>query len=181
VRNILPRHTIPTDILNRAEARIKECFEIATKKLSSKISPPVFEGVEFFSGSQTAGYVIPSRTNKVFLNLELFTKNESHFKSQTIPHEVAHIFADYLNDSRGVVETAHGQTWKRIMQQIFQLTPIRCHSYDTTGIGRTRKLFRYICSCRKIDVGAHRHKKMSLGAKYHCTKCKKTLVFLSEL
>ena len=158
-----------------AESRVQECLQIASKK--TKISFK-FEGVKFFNKSQAAGYVIPSRGNVVHLNMDLLKKNQDTFINKIIPHEVAHLVASTINPSD---TSHHGPTWKRVMQGVFNLEPIRCHDMDTTGIGRNVKRFVYICSCQKHTIGSTRHNKITTGAKYHCGACKKELVFLKSL
>lgn len=172
--NILPQEIIPKDIESRAINRVKECFQIAKKQTRT---PFRFEGVKFFSRSSTAGYVIPVRDNVVYLNFELFKRNEKEFMSTIIPHEVAHIVADKLHPS--FRRKPHSIAWKNVMREVFNLKPERCHKLNTDGIGVKRKKFLYICSCAKHTIGETRHKKISQsGKKYVCNACKKELVFL---
>jgi predicted SprT family Zn-dependent metalloprotease len=174
-------NTCLAENFRRAENRTRECFDIARAKLRNLPNLPSYKGISLFRGSKTAGYVIPSKSSLVYLNRDLLINNEDNFLKTIIPHEVAHVFADYLNDRRKVIQGAHGQTWKNVMQNIFHLKPIRCHNMDTDGLGRSTKKYKYICSCRKIEVGIRVHSKISCGHRYNCKKCKKELVFLSEV
>jgi SprT protein len=171
----------PRTTIEKALERTRECFDIASAKLSHLGQLPRYEGIQLFKKSRTAGYVIPSKSNIVYLNQELLLQNEQNFLSTIIPHEVAHLFADRLNDKRGITEGPHGNAWKFVMRNVFKLAPIRCHNMQTDGIGKKIKKYRYICSCQKIDVGPKVHNKISCGAKYTCKKCKKSLVFLNDL
>lgn len=154
-----------------AVKRVKECFRTAEKKTKNKFR---FDGVKFFSRSTDAGFVIAKNDNVVYLNLELFQKNQKTFLDTIIPHEVAHIVACRLNPK----DTYHGKTWKSVMQDVFSLPPERCHTMNTRGLGRNVKHFVYICACKKHLVSSVRHKKIAQGKKYVCLSCKKQLVFL---
>jgi SprT protein len=171
----------PHTTMDRAIDRTIECFEIATAKLAHLGRLPKYEGISLFKRSRVAGYVIPTKSNKVYLNRDLLLKNEENFLSTIIPHEVAHLFADRMNEKNENTEGPHGNAWKFVMQKVFNLEPIRCHNMDTNGIGKRVPKYRYICSCQKIDVGPKVHKKICHGAKYNCKKCKKSLVFLNDL
>jgi SprT protein len=173
--NIVSPHLVPCQIKDFAEENVKKAFEVASSKLNVKLK---FEGVKFFNKSTTAGYVIPSTDNLVYLNLELLKKNPDHFEKDTIPHEVAHLFARKIQLTN---EGHHGRTWKFVMKNVYGLEPIRCHSLDTQGIGKKTKKFKYICNCKKHIVGSVRHNKMRSGkSSYRCASCLKTLTFLSK-
>jgi SprT protein len=173
--NIVSPHLVPKDIREFAEKNIKKALLVGASKLNIALE---FEGVEFFKKSTTAGYVTPSKGNLVYLNLDLLKRNPNHFEKDTIPHEVAHLFASKIQP-RG--EGCHGLTWKRVMKNVYGLDPIRCHSLDTNGIGKRVNKFKYICNCRKHIVGSVRHNKIQSGkASYRCASCLKTLTFLSK-
>lgn len=173
----MPTIIPPSEIKAAAERRVMECLEIA--KLKAGISLK-YDGVIFFDNSRAAGYVYPTRSNVVYLNLPLMMRNEKDFLEDTIPHEVAHLVARAIQVKSGRVEGAHGKTWKAVMSRVYGLNPVRCHSYEVSGIGRKTKTYKYICSCKKFEVGSVRHNKMMKGAKYTCKLCKKHLVFLCE-
>lgn len=172
--NILPPSEVPAIPARIATSRVKDCFRIAEKKTKIKFR---FDGVQFFSQSTDAGYVIATENNVVYLNLELFQRNTKTFLDTIIPHEVAHIVARAINPK----ETYHGKTWKSVMQDVFSLPPERCHTMNTNGLGRNVKHFVYICACTKHTIGSIRHKKILKGKKYVCKSCKKQLVFLKEI
>jgi len=176
--NLVSPQLVPSDIMEFAEHNVKKALAIGASKLNINIP---FEGVKFFKKSRTAGYVMPMQSSVVYLNLELVKQNRHHFENDTIPHEVAHLFARkfQIHNNLGI-EGAHGRTWKMVMRRVYGLQPTRCHSLDTAGIGKNVKQFKYICSCTKHSLGQVRHNKIQKGVKYNCKKCKKHLVFLSE-
>lgn len=171
--NLLCDSVVPRHVREFAESNVKKALAIGAMKLNIFIP---FQGVKFFNKSKTAGYVFSGDNSIVYLNLELLKKNSEYFANDTIPHEVAHLFAYRLNKR----EAHHGKTWKKIMQNVFGLEPKRCHDLDTTGVGRDTQSFKYICACKKHIVGKIRHNKMEKGAKYRCASCYKTLTFLSK-
>jgi SprT protein len=172
--NILPPHLVPKDIDIKISCRVVDCLEVGAEKTRKSLR---FDGIKFFHRSSTAGYVVPSRDNAVYINLELYKKNPDVFLSEIIPHEVAHLFASKIAPK----ENFHGVTWKKVMKNIFGLDPIRCHRMDVEGVGLKRQKFLYVCNCMKHQVGAIKHKKIKNGTKYGCVHCKKELVFLSEV
>jgi SprT protein len=175
--NIIPPQLVPPDVKVFAESNVKKALDIGFSKL--KVNIP-FEGVKFFKKSRAAGYVVPSQNNVVYLNLELLKRNMEHFERDTIPHEVAHLLAHRLNNNPR--EGHHGKTWKTIMSNVFGVDPCRCHSLDTTGVGRKTKKFKYICACKKHLLSLQAHKKIENQSYiFRCRDCKKTLTFLSEL
>lgn len=178
--NLVSPLLVPSDIREFAENNVKKALAIGASKLNIHIP---FEGVQFFKKSRTAGYVQPMTSSLVYLNLELVKQNRQHFEKDTIPHEVAHLFARKLQVLNNLpAEGAHGKTWKMIMRRVYGLEPTRCHSLDTTGIGKKVSKYRYICSCMKHSVSAVSHKKVQAGEKsYRCGKCYKTLTFLSKI
>jgi SprT protein len=125
---MLPDHTIPRDLIEEAEKNVKKKLDKANAILSMNLR---FEGVKFFSRSKMAGYVIPSQDNIVYLNLDLFKANFPQFVKDTIPHEVAHLFAYSLVGRR---EGHHGPTWKNVMRNVFRAEPNRTHSFDLSVV-----------------------------------------------
>jgi SprT protein len=173
--NIVSPQLVPRNVTEFAEENVKKTLFIGASTLNIVIP---FEGVKFFNKSTTAGYVLPSKGNLVYLNLELLKRNPDHFAKDTIPHEVAHLFANKLK-AKG--EGHHGATWKMVMRLVYGLEPIRCHNLDTKGVGKKTNKFKYICNCRKHLLGSVRHNKIQSGkSSYRCCSCKSSLTFLSK-
>lgn len=176
--NLVSPQLVPQDIRQFAEENVKKALAIGASKLNINIP---FEGVQFFKKSRTAGYVKPMQSSVVYLNLELVKRNLHHFEKDTIPHEVAHLFARKLQIHNNLsIEGAHGRTWKMVMKKVYGLQPVRCHSLNTDGIGKSVKKYKYVCSCKKHEIGQVRHNKIQKGTKYICKNCKKHLVFLCD-
>jgi SprT protein len=131
------------------------------------------EPLVFFNQSRTAGYVWPSRySNRIFLNWPLFQANTEDFCNRTIPHEVAHLFQNFLKPT----DSKHGPVWKSLMRKI-GLEPTRCHSYDTTICARDES-FTYICTCRKHRISKIIHNKMIKGQQRRCKHCRTYVTYL---
>jgi SprT protein len=110
--------------------------------------------------------------NFIKLNRYIFEKQKADFIKRTLPHEVAHLAAFRVFRDRG-----HGEGWKKVMRD-FGLEPIRCHNYDVGGLKQTRTKFTYACACQKHEVGSAIHRRVSIGVKYECKKCKTAIKFV---
>jgi SprT protein len=178
--NLVSPQLVPLELQELAEENVKKALTLGTSKLNVHIS---FEGVRFFNKSRTAGYIVSFHGGMVYLNIDLFKRNREHFIKDTIPHEVAHLIADKINlDNHSMMEGAHGKTWKMVMRKVYGLEPTRCHSLDTTGIGKKVSKYRYICKCMKHTLGQPSHNKVQKGQKaFRCAKCYDTLTFLSKI
>ena len=101
-------------------------------------------------------------------NLILATNNLSEFLARTVPHEIAHLYQTKIYP----LSDPHGKEWKRIMR-LGGYAPVRCHSYDTSGL--TTYKHTYVCNCpnRTHMLSTVRHNKVVRGvANYTCTICK---------
>ena len=178
--NLVSPQLVPSEIMAFAENNVKKALAVGASKLNINIP---FEGVQFFKKSRTAGYVKPMQGSVVYLNLELVKQNRQHFEKDTIPHEVAHLFARKFQVVNNLpVENSHGKTWKMVMRRVYGLQPTRCHSLDTAGIGKYVSSFRYICNCKKHEFTAIRHNKVQSGKQhYRCGSCHSRLTFLSKI
>lgn len=177
MKDLLPYQAIPFDLVLAAEANIIKNLDKGNKALGLSLS---FEGVKFFRKSKTAGYVIPNQDNIVYLNIDLFKTNFAHFVNDTIPHEVAHLFACHLNKKLKIKEGVHGLTWKTIMKKVYNIEPKRCHDLDVSLVELPKSKFKYICLCKKHLVGKKVHNNIQKGCVYNCRKCKSSLTFLSK-
>lgn len=174
--NLIQPHLVPSSIQEFAEYNVKKALAIGAEKLNIHIP---FEGVRFFQKSKTAGYVFPMSNSIVYLNLELLKQNQEDFEKDTIPHEVAHLFARKFQIKNNLTpEGAHGKTWKMVMKKVYGLEPTRCHHMDTTGVGRKVSKYRYICRCKKHEISCRIHNRIKSGKIYACRKCKSSLTFL---
>lgn len=109
--------------------------------------------------------------SRITFNVGLLTENKDTF-DQIIGHEVAHIVAFDLYKERG-----HGAGWKHVMRS-FNLTPDRCHDYDTVSVASNRSIkYEYSCGCKDVThrVGAIIHTKIQDGQERTCRKCKQVV------
>lgn len=104
-------------------------------------------------------------------NLELAHRNIDTFLKRTVPHEVAHL----LQFMRNPNSKPHGHEWDFFCRLLTGSTMPRCHSYDTTGIKRTRKVtrpYKYVCNCERPHMlTSIKHKRILDGVGYRCVKC----------
>lgn len=179
MKALLSTTLIPSNIVNAAENCVLKSLDIGKRALNIEIP---FEGVQFFHKSSTAGYVIPARSNIVYLNYDFLKNNLGYFLQQTIPHEVAHLFARAIQAKKRQMEGPHGKTWKWIMRHVYGLDPMRTHDLDLTQSPSSRKKVKYICNCKKHLLTEACHKKVQKGIKnYRCVECKSSLTFLSKI
>jgi SprT protein len=155
---------------NELQAKIEEEAKLwyALAQDHYKVEMPELK-IDFSLRGKVAGQ---AWTNdfKLRFNMHLAMGNQEHFLKTTVPHEVAHIVADYVYKRR----CNHGVYWQSVMNT-FNVPASRCHSYDTTGISTGLKKFSYACeNCgNKFGVGAKVHGKIQAGAGYRC-RCSRT-------
>jgi SprT protein len=178
VKQLIPTASVPSHLVSIAEKRTKQALEIGKRKLNIEIP---FEGVQFFHKSATAGFVMPMKNNVVYLNRDLLESNIPHFVDNTIPHEVAHLFAFAVAMKQKRLEPAHGKTWKKVMRNVYGLEPEVFHKLDTSISPTGRKKYKYICRCQKHLVGSRVHNRIETGSIYKCRYCKTDLTFLSKI
>jgi SprT protein len=153
--------------------RISECAAIFKK--STGVDVPIPE-IGYDQHGRIAGMAYGSR--RIDFNPDLFANNESHFVKQTVPHEFAHICADYF-----YVKTlkqsisSHGVEWKNVMR-LFKCKPDRCHSYDTSEVHQKRDMTKhlYTCTCKHLHFLSP--KKAAIAHRFTCKKCHGSLVFV---
>ena len=79
--------------------------------------------------------------NLIRLNLTFLVENEKDFLASTVPHEVAHLVAHYVYDSKpmnGKKVRPHGKEWKEVMG-VLSLEPKVKHTYDLTSLDLHKK------------------------------------------
>jgi SprT protein len=159
------------DIQDLLTEKTKKCFDLANQKLSRSYGYP---RVDFDLRGTTAG-VAYTLSNIIKYNLGIAKENLEHFLNTTVPHEVAHIIADRYFGVRCV----HGQKWKMIMRNVFNLEPKRCHSYNVQNHRvRKTKLYLYPCACScGCKVGAKHHNMIQKKVGFFtCRRCRSKLV-----
>ena len=112
---------------------------------------------------------------KLSFNMILCRDNTEEFLRRTVPHEVAHIVAEFLYGS-SLKKINHGQAWKMVMQS-FGLEPERCHQYDVSGVLKAGSYHKAKCDCRVIMLSTTRKNRILQGkASYSCDSCKGKIV-----
>lgn len=159
-----------TDIKNRILAEVQKYREIAvTKGYHLPVVP-----IDFKLRGGVAGRAWHSRVTgkpiKLQFNLELAARHPEEFLKRTVPHECAHM----LQFQRNPRSKSHGAEWDFFCRLLTGSTMPRCHSYDTTGIKRTRKVQRikYVCDCKEHNVSSTIHNRIKAGRTYTCLDCK---------
>ncbi len=124
---------------------------------------------------QTAGMVkfLADGAIQIRYNRKLLEKNQLRYLAQTLPHEVAHIVA---RAQHGRQVRPHGHEWRSVMV-FFGAEPLRCHSYDVSGITlRKLKRFNYKCQCKNHQLTTIRHNRVRRGQTYICRSCATALI-----
>ncbi|UHD16648.1 SprT family zinc-dependent metalloprotease [Thiocapsa bogorovii] len=106
-------------------------------------------------------------------NATLLSMHETHFVSETVAHEVAHVVAFVKHGPR---IRPHGPEWQAVMRH-FGVEPSRCHRYDVSRL-RTRSLqrFLYRCDCGTHEISSIRHNRICReGTVYLCRRCRQPL------
>lgn len=135
--------------------------------------------VTFDLRGTTAG-VAYSRSGRIKINMGLYRENVADFRTDTIPHEVAHVVAYHVHRGRRI--KPHGREWQGIMR-FFGLDPKRCHNYDTTGHKtRTERKVPVSCGCgRWTELGIRRAKRaIRAGGNYGCPYCKQPILIRED-
>lgn len=111
------------------------------------------------------------REGKIRLNRALLLREADKFIDRTPGHEAAHLVTRHVY---GPFVKPHGAEWRTVMIRL-GMKPERCHSYDVTGIAGTRRHYSLFCACMEHKVGAKIARKVEMGARYTCRKCKEPI------
>jgi len=88
----------------------------------------------------------------------------------TVVHELAHLAAFHLYDSRG-----HDAAWRGMMERM-GIPPRRTHDLDITGLPGVQRRWRYRCGCGEVQLSTTRHNRILRGTQiYRCTRCHRQL------
>ena len=112
------------------------------KKFGTKLDHPK---VSYDLKGLTAGQAICSE-NKIRLNLQAFEIECEDMMENTVPHELAHLYA-HKHFGRGI--KSHGGQWKSVMRAL-GIKPERCHSYALRKARKHRRFSRHCGKCGHI-------------------------------
>lgn len=82
------------------------------------------------------------RLNRIRYNLTFLVENEKEFLATTVPHEVAHLVAHHVYDSKpmnGKKVRPHGKEWIEVMG-VLGVEPRVKHTYDLTSLDLHKKV-----------------------------------------
>ncbi len=116
----------------KVEAAVEAAFKKCEKHYKQKFKRPEIR----YNIRNTNGGEAWHRRNLIRLNLTFLVENEETFLATTVPHEVAHLVAHYVYDSKpmnGKKVRPHGKEWKEVMV-VLGLEPKTKHSYDITSL-----------------------------------------------
>lgn len=165
--------------LENAKKDLRESVSLWTAKANevfgaSKSIPTIDFGIR----GVVAGRAFFSRW-AIALNIELYLRHPEDFKNRTVPHEIAHLYNNFLNRTWGFRLKPHGKEWKRTMVKMGVKDTSRCHNYDTMGIKRVRERpFVYKCNCRTFNLTRLIHNKIMMGQSRYCPKCKHNVSYV---
>jgi SprT protein len=154
----------------RVNNKISDCINKLEEKFGTKLRFPT---IGFDIRGQVAGYAYWSK-NKIRLNLKAFELEPEDMIENTVPHELAHLYARRHFGHR---IKPHGNEWKTVMRAL-GIEAKRCHSY-ALPMARSHK--KYSVHCEKCNFGFEltkiRINKMRKGTNYRHRKCGGKLVF----
>ncbi|WP_028696930.1 SprT family zinc-dependent metalloprotease [Pseudomonas cremoricolorata] len=153
--------------------RVEACYAQAEAFFKRPFTRPE---VSFKLRGQKAG-VAHLYDNLLRFNLQLYQANREDFLRQTVPHEVAHLVAHQLF---GAGIQAHGEEWQLIMRGVYELPPLRCHSYAVQRREVTRYIYRCPCPDSDFPFTAQRHTLVRQGRRYLCKRCRQVLKYSGQ-
>jgi SprT protein len=162
----------PADNFRKAEDKMVECFLIAQNHFNRTFNLPqiVFDLI-----GRCAGYAYYSE-NKIRINPILLNQNSEVVINNTVPHEAAHLIAVTVF---GIGARGHGFYWKKIMRNVFNLVPDRCHKLDVSkSLGKTIKRHVYFCpTCQKeLVLSTTRHNQINNFESIRHVICQRALL-----
>lgn len=154
--------------------RVEYCYQVAEAHFNRRFKRP---DISFKLRGQKAG-VAHICDNRLRFNPVLYEENRMHFLEHTVAHEVAHLLA-YKLYGKGI--RAHGPEWQALMQEVYQLPALRCHTYAVQRRPRTLYLYRCQCAAREpFALSAQRHARTRKGLHYICKNCRAQLIYLDQ-
>lgn len=155
----------------KLRAKVLSCYLLAEQYyLKSFPRPELLINLRGFSAG-----VAELQKNRLRFNAVLLQENQAAFLAEVVPHEVAHLLAWQLY-GRNI--RPHGIEWQQIMQQVFQQTPYRTHSFDVKRAAKVAYLYACACEGKQHALTLRRHNWIVGGRRYICLQCKSHLYFL---
>ena len=167
--------TLSTELKSRAQLSLEKLFAHSLSSSTLVEFKKVFKlpTLVYKQRGRIAGSALLQK-NIIKLNPKLYIENTDYFLSHIIAHELAHILVYQLY---GLRVKPHGQEWKKVMLEVFELAPKVTHNLDTSNA--QLKSFLYQCGCQQIPLSLIRHNKVQKRKqRYICRKCKETLILV---
>jgi SprT protein len=159
-------------ILNDLTAETFKYIDMANRIYGKNYSYPM---VTINLHGRVAGMAY-SASRHIKYNVELYLRNKADFLARTVPHEVAHLIADWNSITVSYRRIKpHGREWRMVMVRFGVKDITRCHSYDTNALvmGKTQaRPFVYSCGCKEFHLTRNIHNKILMGQERKCLKCK---------
>jgi SprT protein len=168
---------------------VKRLIELGNSKFSrGKINFNKIE-IRFTLWGKVAGKACYINDNDITLwfHPQLMERNINEYIRQTVGHEVAHLFQKKLYP----LSNPHGQEFKRVARALGN-SGLRCHTLDTSGIGKAKKRYEYRCpKCGKIYmITPYKHNRQQdknicngkyIYSKYICSKDRTRIIWTGNV
>lgn len=131
-------HLLSPELRAKVDAAVEAAFQTCEKHYKQKFPRPEVR----FDIRNTNGGEAWFQRNLIRLNLTFLVENEKDFLATTVPHEVAHLVAHHVYDSKplnGKKVRPHGKEWKEVMG-VLGLEPKTKHTYDLTSLDLHKKV-----------------------------------------
>lgn len=128
---------LTTQLREDVEAAVEAAYLKAEEHYKQKFPRPEVR----YDIRNTNGGEAWAKVNRIRLNLTFLLENREKFLATTVPHEVAHLVAHLVYDSKpmnGKKVRPHGKEWKEVMG-VLSLEPKVCHTYSVESLDLHRK------------------------------------------
>lgn len=150
-------------------------ISLGNRLFAAKLQKPLaMPQIDFTLRGSTAG---TASYDKFRLNFHpvLMAENIEDYKSDTIPHEVAHLFTRAMY---GRAAQSHGPEWKAVMRA-FGVEPTRCHSMDMSTVRAKSHPYKATCGCPdKVYNLKPKQAIQTQRGHLSCRRCKSLLVLV---
>jgi SprT protein len=144
-------------IERRIRAEVLQCMKVGNHYLRSVGKPPIRGvSISFFRRGSAAGY---ASEGSLEFNTRICEGDVDKFLAETVPHEVAHLFAFRL------IDDDHGPVWAALDRMMGGVAS-RYHDHPIPG-DRV-----YVCACGAApQLSKWCHNRAQAGHRYWCMAC----------
>lgn len=146
----------------------------ANKRFQTNRPVPV---VKFCQKGRYAGRCWPQLQMLEFN--EVLARQNSDTFMETIIHEVAHLFTNFLHP---YAKQAHGPEFRSVCQAMGG-TGRTYHNYDISSVSRKKNIQRHIykCACREHKLSTTLHNRARRGASFSCKFCGTKVAYIKSV